>query len=468
MMKSQEKPAFRTETDALGKVQVASDKYWGAQTQRSLQNFAIGKDIFSSTVIAALGTVKKAAAHANHQLGVLPADKFALIDKACDEVISGKLDTHFPLSVWQTGSGTQTNMNANEVIANRAIELADGQLGSKSPIHPNDDVNKSQSSNDSFPTVMHLAVIADWDKKLKPALTELNKCFDDKAKEFAEIVKIGRTHLMDATPLTLGQEFSAFSTQLTDAKQALEQAVSNLRHIPLGGTAVGTGINSPRGFDQAVATELKRITGIAFTPSNNKFSQIAAHDLFVQVSGTLKMLAIATLKIANDIRLLASGPRCGLGELQLPANEPGSSIMPGKVNPTQCEALAMVCTQVIGNDAAVTVAGSHGHLQLNTFKPVILHNILTSMQLLSDAFNSFEKHCLRGLEPRLTNIEAHLTNSLMLVTALNPIIGYDKAAKIAKHAHQHNMTLRSAATQLGILSAEEFDTHVQPKNMIAP
>ena len=315
---------------------------------------------------------------------------------------------------------------------------------------------------------MHLAIINDWDKKLKPALTSLQDCFADKAKEFTAVVKIGRTHLMDATPLTLGQEFSAFSTQLGDARQALKQAVINLRHIPLGGTAVGTGINSPRGFDQTVATKLKHITGIAFTPADNKFSQIAAHDLLVQVSGTLKMLAVATLKIANDIRLLASGPRCGLGELQLPANEPGSSIMPGKVNPTQCEALAMVCAQVIGNDAAVTVAGSHGHLQLNTFKPVILHNILSAMLLLADSFASFERHCLRGLEPRHASITAHLNNSLMLITALNPIIGYDKAAQIAKHAHSHNITLRTAATQLGILSAEEFDAHVQPKNMISP
>lgn len=459
---------FRTESDALGKVQVASDKYWGAQTQRSLQNFAIGNDLFPTTVIAALGMVKKAAAHANHTLGVLPADKFALIDKACDEVISGKFDAHFPLSIWQTGSGTQTNMNANEVIANRAIEIANGQLGSKDPIHPNDDVNMSQSSNDSFPTVMHLAISIDWQKKLMPALVKLQDCFANKAESFTDVVKIGRTHLMDATPLTLGQEFSAFSAQLNDARQALEQAVLNLRKIPLGGTAVGTGINSPHGFDQTVAIELKRITGIEFSPADNKFSQIAAHDLLVQVSGALKMLAVATLKIANDIRLLASGPRCGLGELQLPTNEPGSSIMPGKVNPTQCEALAMACAQVIGNDAAVTIAGSHGHLQLNTFKPMMLHNILGAMLLLSDSFNSFEKRCLRELEPRHANINAHLNNSLMLITALNPIIGYDKSAQIAKHAHSHNVTLRTAATQLGILSAEDFDAYVQPKNMTSP
>ncbi|MDE3269572.1 MAG: class II fumarate hydratase [Pseudomonadota bacterium] len=461
-------PHFRTEFDSLGAIQVAHDKYWGAQTQRSLQNFAIGKDTFAATVIRALGIVKQAAARANHALGVLPADKLALIDQACEEVSSGKLNAHFPLSVWQTGSGTQTNMNANEVIANRAIELAHGTLGSKTPIHPNDDVNKSQSSNDSFPTVMHLAIISDWQTQLEPALKTMQHCFAAQAKEFATVVKIGRTHLMDATPITLGQEFSAFHAQLNAAHRTITQAMTNLHQIPLGGTAVGTGINSPPGFDQSVAAELKRITGIAFTPATNKFSQIAAHDLIVQVSGALKMLAVATLKIANDIRLLASGPRCGLGELQLPANEPGSSIMPGKVNPTQCEALAMICAQVIGNDAAVSIAGSHGHLQLNTFKPVMLHNVLGAMQLLTDAFNSFERHCLRGLSPNHTAITAHLNNSLMLITALNPIIGYDKAAQIAKHAHDHNLTLRTAATKLGILSAEDFDTHVQPQNMTSP
>ena len=459
---------MRSEKDALGEVKVAQDKYWGAQTQRALRNFAIGKETFSPTVIKVLGIVKKAAARANCQLGVLPAEKLTLLEKACDEVIAGKLNAHFPLVVWQTGSGTQTNMNANEVIANRAIELAGGTLGSKTPIHPNDDVNKSQSSNDSFPTVMHVATVLDIQEKLLPTLSELQKIFAQKSHDFRAVVKIGRTHLMDATPLTLGQELSAFSTQLEQCQQFIHSAMTQLLAIPLGGTAVGTGLNSPRGFAIAAATHIANLTSLPFRSAANKFSLIAAHDLFVNVSSTLKTTAVACMKIANDIRLLGSGPRCGLAELLLPANEPGSSIMPGKVNPTQCEALTMVCAQVIGNDTCVAVAGSHGHLQLNVFKPVILHNVLTSIQLLSDAFRSFNHHCIAGIEANHRNIEQHLHSSLMLVTALNPVIGYDKAAEVAKYAYKHEITLRAAAIKLGYLTSEQFDQHVQPQQMLEP
>ena len=459
---------LRLEQDSMGTVEVAADRYWGAQTQRSLQNFRIGTQKFTSTVIRAFALVKKAAALANCELGVLPRAKCDLIVEACDEIIAGKLHEHFPLVVWQTGSGTQTNMNVNEVIANRAIELSHGVLGSKTPIHPNDDVNKSQSSNDSFPTVMHVATVFDLHQKLLPALQKLRATLAQKSAAYRDLVKIGRTHCMDATPLTLGQEFGAWHAQLDDAAQVLEQAGARLYAIPLGGTAVGTGLNTPRGYDVKVAAHIARLSEHPFVSATDKFHLLAAHDALVNVSSALKLVAVACMKLASDIRLLGSGPRCGIGELRLPANEPGSSIMPGKVNPTQCEALTMVCVQVMGNDAAVAIAGSLGQFQLNVFKPLILHNVLTSIELLADSLRSFNDRCVADLEPDHEALQHHLHNSLMLVTALNPHIGYDKAAQVAKTAYERGTTLKQAAQQLGYASAEQFDAWVQPEKMLAP
>ncbi len=460
--------SFRLEHDSMGTVEVASDRYWGAQTQRSLQNFRIGTQKFTPTVIRAIAIVKKAAALANCELGVLPTHKRDLIVKACDEIIAGKLHEHFPLVVWQTGSGTQTNMNVNEVIANRAIEIDGGVLGSKDPIHPNDDVNKSQSSNDSFPTAMHVATVFDLHEKLVPSLQRLRETLARKSEACKDIIKIGRTHCMDATPLTLGQEFGAWRTQIDEATQVVEQAGARLYAIPLGGTAVGTGLNAPRGYDVKVAAHIARLSEHPFVSAVDKFHLLAAHDALVNVSSALKLIAVACMKLASDIRLLGSGPRCGIGELQLPANEPGSSIMPGKVNPTQCEALTMVCAQVLGNDTAVAIAGSLGQFQLNVFKPMILHNVLTSIQLLADGTRSFNDNCVAGLEPDRAALQRHLHNSLMLVTALNPHIGYDKAAQVAKTAYEQGLTLKQSAAQLGYASAEQFEAWVQPEKMLAP
>jgi len=457
----------RVETDSMGEVHVASDRYWGAQTQRSLENFKIGGHRFSSSVIRAFGVVKKASALANHKLGKLDKEKTDLITRAADEVIEGKLDDHFPLVVWQTGSGTQSNMNANEVISNRAIELAGGVIGSKKPIHPNDDVNKSQSSNDVFPTVMHVAAVLDFKSRLVPALAALRKSLDAKAKEFDGIIKIGRTHLMDATPLTLGQEFSGYAAQLAFGEARIHEALGPLYELALGGTAVGTGLNTHPKWADTVAAEIATITGNPFKTAPNKFAALAGHEAIVSASGALRTLAAALFKIANDVRLLGSGPRCGIGELFLPSNEPGSSIMPGKVNPTQCEALTMVAVQVMGNDAAVGFAGSQGHFELNVFKPVIIHNLLESTRLLADAMNSFRENCVDGIEPNRDAITRHLNNSLMLVTALNQVIGYDAAAKVAKTAFEKNLTLKEAALQLGLITAEKFDEVVRPEKRIS-
>ena len=459
---------FRLERDAMGTLEVAKDRYWGAQTQRSLQNFRIGTQKFTPTVIRAFALIKKAAALANADTGVLSRDKRDVIVKACDEIMAGKLHEHFPLVVWQTGSGTQTNMNVNEVIANRAIELSGGELGSKNPIHPNDDVNKSQSSNDSFPTVMHVATVYDLQERLVPAVQQLRTTLAMQGEACRDIIKIGRTHCMDATPLTLGQEFGAWVAQLDDAAKMVTQAQEHLYAIPLGGTAVGTGLNSPRGYAEKVAAHIASLSGYPYVSAADKFHLLAAHDAMVNVSAALKIIAVACMKIASDIRLLGSGPRCGLGELKLPANEPGSSIMPGKVNPTQCEALTMVCAQVMGNDTTVAMAGSLGQLQLNVFKPVILHNVLESIQLLADGMRSFSTNCVAGLVPDHETVNAHLRNSLMLVTALNPHIGYDKAAQVAKTAYEQNLTLQQAAVQLGYATAEQFEAWVQPDKMLQP
>jgi fumarate hydratase class II len=457
----------RIETDSMGEVQVASDRYWGAQTQRSLENFKIGGHRFSSSVIRAFGVVKKASALANHKLGKLDKEKTDLITRAADEVIEGKLDDHFPLVVWQTGSGTQSNMNANEVISNRAIEMAGGGVGSKKPIHPNDDVNKSQSSNDVFPTVMHVAAVLDFKTKLLPSLVLLRKSLEAKTKEFESIIKIGRTHLMDATPLTLGQEFSGYAAQLAFCEARVHESLGPLYELALGGTAVGTGLNTHPKWAETVAAEIASITGHPFKSAPNKFAALAGHEAMVNASGALRTLAAACFKIANDVRLLGSGPRCGIGEIFLPSNEPGSSIMPGKVNPTQCEALTMVCVQVMGNDAAVGFAGSQGHFELNVFKPVIIHNVLESLRLLADSMNSFRENCVDGIVPNREAITRHLNNSLMLVTALNQVIGYDAAAKVAKTAFEKNLTLKEAALQLGLITAEKFDEVVRPEKMIS-
>lgn len=459
---------FRTEKDTMGSIDVPSDKYYGAQTARSLMNFKIGGDKMPIEVIRAMGILKKAAALTNTALGILPKDKADLIAKAADEVIAGKLDDHFPLVVWQTGSGTQSNMNVNEVISNRAIEMAGGEMGSKKPVHPNDDVNKSQSSNDTFPTAMHIAAVIAIQDRLIPALSELADALNAKSKEFDKIVKIGRTHLMDATPLTLGQEFSGYVQQVRQSIKRLKSVLPDLLELALGGTAVGTGINSHPDFAVNVAAQIAKISGQPFITAPNKFEALASHDSLVMAHGALKTIAVSLMKIASDIRLLGSGPRSGIGELNLPENEPGSSIMPGKVNPTQCEAMTMVCAQVMGNDVAVNVGGSNGHFELNVFKPVIIYNFLHSCRLLADAADSFRENCVVGITANEENLKRNLENSLMLVTALNPHIGYDKAAEIAKNAHKKGSTLRESALALGYLTNEQFNDWVKPEEMCYP
>jgi fumarate hydratase class II len=456
----------RLEKDTMGEVAVAADRYWGAQTQRSLENFRIGGQRMPTEVIRAFAVLKKAAALVNAELTDLPSEKAELIARVCDEVAEGELDDHFPLVVWQTGSGTQSNMNVNEVIANRAIEIAGGLMGSKSPIHPNDDLNRSQSSNDTFPTAMHIAGYEALVARVVPSARELEGVLAAKAREFEGVVKIGRTHLMDATPLTLGQEFSGYAAQLRKSIEAIENSLPHLAELALGGTAVGTGLNAPSGFAERVAAKIAELTGHPFVTAQNKFEALSAHDAVVEASGALKRLAVSLFAIANNIRLLGSGPRCGIGELRLPENEPGSSIMPGKVNPTQAEALTMVCAQVMGNDTAVAVAGSHGHLQLNVFKPMMIYNLLMSANLLADAMDSFREKCVAGITANEERIRSHLDNSLMLVTALNTQIGYYKAAEIAQSAHRRNTTLRQAAIDLGYLSGEEFDRLVVPERMV--
>jgi fumarate hydratase, class II len=458
---------FRTEKDSMGEIQVPADALWGAQTQRSLHHFKIGGDKFPREMIRAFGILKKCAAQVNAGLGLLDKSKSQAIVKAADEVIEGKWDSQFPLVVWQTGSGTQTNMNANEVIANRAVQILGGKLGDKT-IHPNDDVNKAQSSNDTFPTAMHIAVCDQVEARLTPSLKTLRDSLNKKAKAYSSIVKIGRTHLMDATPLTLGQEFSGYVQQLEYGLDRLKATLPRVYNLAIGGTAVGTGLNTHPEFAQKMSDAIAKETGLPFTSAPNKFEALAAHDALVELSGQLKVLACSLMKIANDIRLMGSGPRSGIGELVLPANEPGSSIMPGKVNPTQCEAMTMVAAQVIGNDMAVAVGGATGHFELNVFKPVIVFNVLNSIRLLADACESFTEHCVDGLEPDTASIERHLQNSLMLVTALNPVIGYDNAAKIAKAAHENGTTLREEAVRLGLLTAEKFDAVVRPESMIGP
>jgi fumarate hydratase, class II len=458
--------SYRIEKDTMGEIQVPTDKYYGAQTARSLMNFKIGGDRFPRELIRALGILKKAAALTNKELETLPADKADLIIKAADEVIDGKLDEHFPLVVWQTGSGTQTNMNANEVISNRAIEIAGGEMGSKKPIHPNDDVNKAQSSNDTFPTAMHIAAVEEIHRKLIPMLTKLRDALAVKEKEYKDIIKIGRTHLMDAVPLTLGQEFGGYVQMLSNGLDRINSALPRLYELALGGTAVGTGLNTHPEFAVKSAEHIAKLTGKKFVTAPNKFEALATHDALVEFSGVLKTLAASLMKIANDVRWLGSGPRCGLGELNLPENEPGSSIMPGKVNPTQSEAMTMVCAQVFGNDVAVNFGGAMGNFELNVFKPVIIFNVLNSIRLISDACESFTDHCVVGIEANEVNIKKHLENSLMLVTSLNPHIGYDNAAKVAKKAHKENTTLKRAAMDLGLLTSEKFDEVVRPEKMV--
>jgi fumarate hydratase, class II len=460
--------ATRTETDSMGPIEVPADRYWGAQTERSLLHFPIGEDVMPRPLLRAIGVLKEASARANADLGVLAPDLAALIEEAAREVKDGKLDDHFPLSIWQTGSGTQTNMNANEVISNRAIELAGGVLGSKIPVHPNDDVNMSQSSNDTFPTAMYIAAAEELVRRLLPAVRALRDALSDKAAEFSGVVKIGRTHLMDAVPLTLGQELSGYVAQLDADMERIEGAIPGLYELALGGTAVGTGLNAPAEFADRAAAYIAELTGLPFVSAPNKFAALAAHDALVQASGTIRTLAVSLMKIADDIRWLGSGPRAGLGELILPPNEPGSSIMPGKVNPTQCEAMIMVCIQVMGNDAAVAIAGSRGNLELNVCKPVIIHNFLHSVLLVSEACGTFREFAIDGLEPDRERIEEHVKNSLMLVTALNPLIGYDKAAEVAKKAYKEGKTLREACIELGYLSGEAFDEAVRPEDMVHP
>jgi len=460
--------ATRTEYDAIGLIEVPADRYWGAQTQRSLRYFNIGNDLIPSEVIEAFGLIKKAAALTNMELGKLPRDKAELIVRVCDEIMSGQLEDHFPLHVWQTGSGTQTNMNVNEVIANRAIELGGGRLGSKEPIHPNDHVNMSQSSNDTFPTAMYVAAALKIVNHLIPALERLRCDLSDKALEFNDIVKIGRTHLQDAVPLTLGHEFSGYVSQLDASMAAIQQALRGLYELAIGGTAVGTGLNAPKDFGHRVAAHISGMTGLPFVSAANKFAALAAHDAVVLVSGTLKTLACSLMKIANDIRLLGSGPRCGIGELILPANEPGSSIMPGKVNPTQCEAMTMVAVQVMGLDVAITFAGSQGHFELNVFKPLMIFDLLQSITLLGDTCNSFAQYLVRGLRANKKRIDGLVRESLMLVTALAPIIGYDKAAKAAHKAHEEDLNLKEACLSLGYLTEIEFEAALKPHKMARP
>lgn len=457
----------RIEKDTMGTVEVPADKYWGAQTQRSLNNFKIGGDIMPIEIIHAMAIVKKAAAIANNALGKLEKDKTDLIVKVCDEILEGKLDDQFPLVVWQTGSGTQTNMNLNEVIANRAHVILGNKLGEgKTYLHPNDDINKSQSSNDTFPTAMHIAAHLVVTKKTIPALKKLKNTLQQKSEAFNEIIKIGRTHWMDATPLTLGQEFSGYVAMLNHSIEAIENCLPHLSELALGGTAVGTGLNAPKGFAEKVAQIIAELTGLPFKTAENKFESLSSHNPILQLSSALKQTASVLNKIANDIRIMASGPRSGIGEIIIPANEPGSSIMPGKVNPTQIEALTMVCIQVIANDTAITLGEMSGFFELNVYKPMIIFNLLRSLHLLADACNSFNDNCAVGIEPNLKTLKKHLNNSLMLVTALNTHIGYENAAKIAKKAHNEGLTLKQAAIELGLVTNEQFDLWVDPKNMI--
>jgi len=459
---------YRVERDSLGEVKVPKDKYWGAQTQRALHNFKIGEERMPIEIIRAFGILKKAAAIANCKLGVIDEKTKDIICKVADEIIQGKLDEHFPLPVWQTGSGTMTNMNVNEVISNRANELLGSKLGSKYPIHPNDHVNKSQSSNDTMPTAMSIAATLKIVNNLIPAVRSLKDAFAQKAEEFKNIIKVGRTHLQDATPLTLGQEFSGYVSQLEHGIKAIENTLPHLKELAIGGTAVGTGLNSPEGFDVLVVKEVSQMTNIDFVPASNKFEAMAAHDAISETSGALKTLANSLHKIANDIRILASGPRCGIGEIKIPANEPGSSIMPGKVNPTQCEALTQICCQVIGNDVAINMAASGLGLELNMYKPVLIYNLLQSIKLLSDGCNSFSKNLVMGIEPNLDKIKEYVENDLMLVTPLARAIGYDRASEIAHLADREGLTLREAAIKLGYVSPEEFDRIVNPSKMIGP
>jgi fumarate hydratase class II len=464
---SESKSNTRIETDSMGQIEVPADKYWGAQTERSLLHFNIGFDVMPREMIRALGILKKACALVNQDLGKLSADKAELIVQACDEMIEGKLDEHFPLRVWQTGSGTQTNMNANEVISNRAIQIAGGAMGSKKPIHPNDDVNMSQSSNDTFPTAMHIAA-AEQMNKLIPRVGEVSDAIDAKAKEFKDVVKIGRTHLQDATPLTVGQEMSGWASLLERDIDRMKDTLPGLYDLAIGGTAVGTGLNAHPEFAERAAKKIAELTGLPFKSHPNKFAALSAHDEIVFCSGGLKTLAASLTKIANDVRWLASGPRCGLGELVIPENEPGSSIMPGKVNPTQSEAMTMVAVQVMGNDAAIGFAGSQGHFELNVFKPVMIHNLLHSIRLMHDACHGFVEYCIEGITLNREKIDEYLRDSLMLVTALNQHIGYDNAAKIAKTAHQKKISLRESAIELGLLTGEQFDEWVKPEEMTHP
>jgi fumarate hydratase, class II len=459
---------YRIEKDTMGEVNVPSDKYWGAQTERSRNNFKIGPEAsMPKEIIYAFAYLKKAAAMANHELGTLSADKKDLIAKVCDEILEGKLDSEFPLVIWQTGSGTQSNMNVNEVVAYRAHVIHGGELtDEKKVLHPNDDVNKSQSSNDTFPTAMHIAAYKQVSEVTLTGMKLLRDTLAQKAESFKTIVKTGRTHFMDATPLTLGQEFSGYVQQIDNSMKAIGNAMEAVRELALGGTAVGTGLNTPKGYDVLVAKKIAELTGYPFITAPNKFEALAAHDAMVELSGALKRAAVSLMKVANDIRMLSSGPRCGIGEIIIPDNEPGSSIMPGKVNPTQPEALSMVCAQVIGNDVAVSIGGATGHFELNVFKPVIAANVLQSARLLGDACVSFNDKCASGIEPNEPVIKQHLENSLMLVTALNTHIGYENAAKIAKKAHKENKTLREAAIELGLLTSEQFDQWVRPEKMV--
>jgi fumarate hydratase class II len=459
---------FRIEKDTMGEVHVPADKYWGAQTERSRNNFKIGHEAsMPREIIYAFAYLKKAAAMANHELGFLPKDKMELISVVCDEMLTGQLDGEFPLVIWQTGSGTQSNMNVNEVIAYRAHVLKGGKLtDEKKILHPNDDVNKSQSSNDTFPTAMHIAAYKMVKEITLPGMQKLRDTLERKSKEYKEIVKTGRTHFMDATPLTLGQEFSGYVQQIDNSMRAVSNALEMIRELALGGTAVGTGLNTPKGYDVLVAKKIAELTGYPFVTAPNKFEALAAHDAMVELSGALKRAAVALMKIANDVRMLSSGPRCGIGEIIIPDNEPGSSIMPGKVNPTQPEALTMVCAQIMGNDVAVSIGGATGHFELNVFKPLIAANVLQSARLLGDACVSFNDKCAEGIEPNHEMIRRHLENSLMLVTALNTHIGYENAARIAKKAHKENMTLRQAAIELGLLTSEQFDEWVRPEKMV--
>jgi fumarate hydratase class II len=467
-METEMKENYRIESDTMGEVSVPNDRYWGAQTGRSLENFKIGEEKMPKTLIKSLAVIKKCAARVNKEGKWLDAKIADAIIEAADSVIAGHYDDHFPLAVWQTGSGTQTNMNINEVLSNLAIEKLGGTLGSKKPVHPNDHVNMGQSSNDTFPTAMHIAAVWDLKERLLPALKQLHKVMEKKTKKFEDIVKIGRTHLQDATPLTLGQEFSGYTTQIEFGMERVKESLKRLSYLAQGGTAVGTGINSKKGFDKSFAKAVSRELNHEFETAPNKFEALASNDAIVEASGALNVLAVSLMKIANDIRFLASGPRCGIGEITMPENEPGSSIMPGKVNPTQCEALTMVATQVMGNHTTITIAGSNGHFELNVFKPVMIYNFLQSVRLLSDAVISFTDNCVVGIEPNLKRIEQLLNDSLMLVTALNPHIGYDNAAKIAKNAHAKGLTLKQSALELGLVTEEQFDKWVRPEQMVKP